>query len=210
MEKAILAQNILWVANFMFFLSLFYQAKLNFKLKSTNGLSEIFLLMYFNGYVFTLFYVFCLGLPIAYKIIVPLSALTLCVIVFQRFYYSKINNKKMLKIYFFNIFLALCLIYWARIYPEIIGITSGWIAITIWAIYQIPQAIKNFVRKSTHGLSFAWVTFIVIGNSLELVSAIILGLPAPTHYNAYRSILIYIVFALQFWFYRKENLINKN
>ena len=74
----------------------------------------------------------------------------------------------------------------------------------IWATYQIPQVVKVFLEKSVHGFSFSLVSLVAFGDAIELIVALLLGLPAPTLFNDFRGILIYVIFSLQFWYYKES------
>jgi uncharacterized protein with PQ loop repeat len=91
-----------WIAQIIFFIGILPQIVLNFNLKSTKGLSDFLLIGYFNAYIFYMFYVFCLNLPLAHKVMTPLSFFAVVILIFQRFYYSEKKDSK-LKMFFFLI-----------------------------------------------------------------------------------------------------------
>ncbi|MFA5075115.1 MAG: PQ-loop repeat-containing protein [Candidatus Babeliales bacterium] len=195
-----------WTAQILFFVGLIPQILLNYKLKSTQGLSELLLIGYLNGYIAYLYYTFCCNLPAAYKTIIPIATVAMLIMVFQRFYYVKEFDKKIYKIlliYILNFLFTISLLPFAINYKTIIGTSLGWIMAFIWATYQIPQIFKIFKEKTTFGYSFLLVSLIGVGDFVELLGALILNLPMPTILNALRGFLIYLIFCLQFWIYKK-------
>lgn len=189
-----------WTANFFFLIALFPQLYLNYRLKTTSGLSDLMLLGYFNGYIADSFYVLCLNLPLANKILVPAGLFTIILIICQRFYYGKDYKKDriLLFIYLVNATIVALLIPIAVQHRLLIGNVSGWIMMILWAIYQIPQIIKLLFERSTFGFSFWLTTLVGIGDIIEFIYGIILNLPAQTIINDVRGILIYLVFCVQF------------
>ncbi|MCF7799711.1 PQ-loop repeat-containing protein [Candidatus Babeliales bacterium] len=196
-----------WIAQILFFVGLIPQILLNYKLKSTSGLSELLLVGYLNGYIAYLYYTFCCNLPAAYKTIIPIATIAMLIMVFQRFYYVQKLDKKSYKIlffYFLNFLFAISVLPLAMNYKNIVGSFLGWIMAFIWATYQIPQIFKIFKNKTTFGYSFLLVSLIGIGDLVELTGALILNLPMPTILNALRGFLIYLIFCLQFWIFKKK------
>lgn len=195
------------MVNVFFWAALIPQVILNFKLRTTRGLSDLMLFGYFNGYITYIYYVFCFNLPIAYKIMVPLSFMTMMVILVQRFVYEQAYRRdtKLLMLYLVNGCLAILIIPHAFAHTRFIGNVTGWIEIVIWAIYQIPQVLKVRVNKSVVGLSFLLVTLIGFGDLIELLVAIVLRLPVQTIVNGFRGVFIYLVFCVQFLLYSQPN-----
>ena len=193
-----------WIAQIVFFFGLIPQIRLNFKLKSTEGLSDFLLIGYFNAYSFYLFYIFCLDLPDAHKIMIPASFCVALILIFQRFYYSKDNNFKLKLFYCLNFLVLLSFIPLAIEKPNFVGHIAGWLMMFGWAVYQIPQVIKNYSEKSVQGLSFAWLSIIAVGDFTEFSVALFLGLPSQTYLSNFRGLFIYTIFCIQFWKYSKN------
>lgn len=150
-NATLLANIFTWIAHSLFFLGILPQIVLNYRLKSTNGLSDLLLIGYFNGYVSYLYYTFCLGFPLAYKVILPMATAAVIFMVFQRFLYlDKLTqkDKSLLALYIFNFLFALSLIPLATKYPIYVGHFFGWLMMLIWATYQIPQVFKVFLDRS--------------------------------------------------------------
>lgn len=195
-----------WVINIFFWAGLLPQVILNFKLRTTRGLSDLMLFGYFNGYITYCYYVFCFNLPLAYKIMVPLSFATMLIMLVQRFVYEQAykRERKLLALYLLNALAAVLLIPHAFTHTNLVGNVTGWIEITIWSMYQIPQIFKVHVNKSVFGFSFLLVTLIGLGDLIELIVAIALQFPVQTIVNGFRGVFIYLIFCLQFWLYSQE------
>jgi len=88
-------------------------------------------------------------------------------------------------------------------HPWLVGNIAGWVGISIWAIYQIPQVIKIYSQRSVFGFSFLLASMVGFGDSLELLVSLFLGLPFQSVLNNIRGILIYLIFCVQFWLYKK-------
>ncbi|MCF7799712.1 PQ-loop repeat-containing protein [Candidatus Babeliales bacterium] len=197
----------IWVAQILFFAGLLPQIILNYKLKSTKGLSEFLLFGYLNGTITYLYYIFCCNLPFAYKAIMPMVFLAVIIMIFQRFYYSEMFFDKEYKILFFYILNILVYIFLFKFFIQyqLFGIILGWITALIWGIYQLPQVIKIFKDKTIIGFSFLLAFLVGFGNLIEFIASINLRLPLPTALNAFRGFLIFLIFCLQFWIYRNPS-----
>ena len=205
---SLLAQSIIWIAHSLFCAALLPQIWLNYKLKSTKGLSDLLLIGYLNGYISYLYYSYLLDFPLAYKVMVPFAMFLTLIIAFQRFLYASYAEKKdsyLLAFYILNIAIAIAIVPLVLRYQVVFGYFFGWSMMLIWATYQIPQVWKVFVDKSVYGFSFALVSLIAFGDLIEFIVALILGLPVPTLLNDFRGILIYIIFLFQFWHYKRGN-----
>lgn len=195
-----------WVINIAFWASLIPQMLLNFKLKTTRGLSDAMLYCYFIGYLTYVYYIFCFNLPLSYKVMGPLSFLIVLVIVGQRFLYDQAYKKDiyLLSLYLISGIAGLLLLPCSINNRCYIGNITGWFQVFIWFSYQIPQAIKVHVSKSVFGFSFLLVSLIMLGELIELLIAISLGFPVQTIVNGLRGIIMYLIFCLQFWLYSGE------
>ncbi len=205
---SLLAQSIIWIAHSLFCAALLPQIRLNYKLKSTKGLSDLLLIGYLNGYISYLYYSYLLDFPFAYKVMVPFAMFLTLIIAFQRFLYASYTVKKdkyLLAFYILNISVAIAIIPLVLQYQVEFGYFFGWAMMFIWATYQIPQVWKVFVDKSVYGFSFSLVSLVAFGDLIELIVALILGFPVPTLLNDFRGILIYIIFLFQFWHYKRGN-----
>lgn len=198
------AQYGLLIARLCYLACLLPQIWLTQKTRSGKALSELFLFGYLNGYVTYLFYIFSWNLPLAYKIITPLETLAVFILIGQHLYHDRATNHKLLHwLYLANILILVAFIPWAMQNPLQCGNIFGWLTFVLSAINQLPQVVKIFYEKSVRGFSFMFVLFGGIGAISELISSIALSLPIQTIINALRGFIIFLVFCLQFIWYRK-------
>ena len=80
---------ILLVIHIISVVSIVPQILLNYKIKSTKGLSDFFLISYFSAYAVHLCYIYCLDFPIVYKIMVPIAFFLVLILCFQRLFCFK-------------------------------------------------------------------------------------------------------------------------
>jgi hypothetical protein len=191
-----------WFINILFWAGFIPQIILNFRLKTTKGISDLMLLAFFNGYITYNYYVFCCDLPMAYKILSPISLVTVIVMLVQRFMYDK-NSKKLFMIYVANSILAMLFIPYALSKTLLVGDIMGWISAMIWFVFPVPQIVKIFMDRSVVGFSFMLVTLVGFGDILNSIIAIALQLPTQTLFNGLRGILVYLIFCLQFFLFRR-------
>jgi len=204
-----------WVMNICFWISSIPQVFLNWKLKSARGVSDLMLLGYFNGFIAFNYFVFCLDLPLSFKVFVPISFATTLIMIGQRFFYDRggRKDKHLLRFYAVNGLFACMLLPYAMNHVSLVGNIAGWLSAAIWGIYQIPQIVKNHVDKSVIGFSFALVLLIGFGDILGLVTAIGLKMPIQTVCNGFRGVFTFLVLCGQFFIYRRgsqECLTEKN
>ncbi|MFH1461571.1 MAG: PQ-loop repeat-containing protein [bacterium] len=203
--NSFLTDFIVWVVNISFVFAVMPQIYLNYKEKTTRGLSDLYLVGYFNGYAINFLYVFSLNFNLAYKVRAIAAVFAVGYMLWQRFSYdSDFLNLKIKSLYladFLLIFLAGLLIFMD---PFKGGHIAGWALVGIWTFYQLPQVIKIYKSKSVAGFSFVLVSLIGIGNTVELIMSFILKLPIQTHLIALRGIIIYLIFITQFITYGKK------
>ena len=91
-SETLFSQVLVWVLCGIYFGAIFPQIFLNYKLKSTAGLSNLMLLFFFVGYISEAYYVICLHLPIGYRFFVPLGLVA--VMVMQNYFQKNFLNAK--------------------------------------------------------------------------------------------------------------------
>jgi uncharacterized protein with PQ loop repeat len=198
-----LLQVSLWVAQFFYFACFIPQIITNFRAKSGAGVSDLLLVLYFNAYLFLLFYIYGLNLPIAYRVMVPLQTLATIVLVAQRIYYQTgTAAKKLLLLYSVNTVLFLFFIPVALRNPIAIGIPFGWASFCSGLISQAPQVVKIHYQKSVAGFSFGFVFLVAVAAAIEFAAAILAPLPLPTLFSALRGMVMMGIMSLQFVWYR--------
>ncbi|MFA6527209.1 MAG: PQ-loop repeat-containing protein [Candidatus Babeliales bacterium] len=198
-----LATYGLLIARFCYLGCLLPQIWLTQKLKIGNALSDLFLLGYLNGYLAFIFYIFCYQLPPAYKILAPIETFATLVMVGQRLYFDKTASARLTWFYIVNVLIFLAFIPWALQAPSACGNFFGWLTFAIAAVNQLPQVIKVFYAKSVRGFSFMFVVLGGVAAIAEFSASVALSLPIQTIINAFRGILIFLVFCFQFAWYRK-------
>ncbi|MCK4651210.1 PQ-loop repeat-containing protein [Candidatus Babeliales bacterium] len=206
LTQDVVANAIIWVILIISIVSIVPQIFLNYKTKSANGLSDFYLISYISGYTVQLFYVYCLDFPIVYKIMVPISFFLVAILVFQRFFCFKYKIVcYSIRLYCANFFSIFLLVILAIRFPYKIGHLAGWISFVIWTVYLLPQVYKIYSKKSVEGFSFTFVFLSVLGNLLELISILILGLPVQSILIALRGLIFFVLFCFQFWLYGKKS-----
>lgn len=191
----------MWVVLFFYVACFVPQIIKNYQLRSTQGLSQAAIFTFFVAHTYLLFYTFLNNLLLPYKIVAPLQFLGISIIVAQRFYYHGLSNKlflcgtlgAMLSAFFCMPFI------WFN--PVLMGNLAGWIAFSFFTLQPIPQIIKIYQEKSVKGFSFGFVTLIGFAASFECIIVLIKGLPVQTLMMTIRSMVVYLVFCIQFWLY---------
>ena len=206
MYREIVLQASTWFINILFWIGFIPQIRLNYRLKTAKGMSDLMLLGYFYGFVTYSYYVLCLDIPIAYKIFGPLSLLTVFVIIIQRFIYDDglKKDRALLSLYLLSTVVSILLIPYALTHKIFMGNVTGWISAIIWLIYPIPQFIKIVREKSVMGFSFSLVTLVGLGDGFQGVIGILFNLPAQTTFNGVRGFCLYSVYCLMFWLYSQK------
>jgi uncharacterized protein with PQ loop repeat len=199
------ASSALWATNTLYVVSLIPQIRLNYKLKTTQGLSPTMIWCLLIGYVLHLYYIFCFDLPLSYKVTVPFAIVGSMTLWFQRLYYDK-NLSASYLAYLCSVssfFIIVSTIIFTYYNCFGVGVYVGWLATIIWSLYFFPQIISIFTRRSTQGFSFSFISLMAFGTTIELISAIILKLPLPTSLGPVRGIVAYIIFCVAFYLYKK-------
>ncbi len=205
LTQNMIANAALWIVHIIAVVGILPQIILNYKVKSTSGLSNIYILIYLFGSVIELFYVFCLDLPIAYKIMGPISLLLVLTLTLQCFIYNEYKFvRRSMRLYCANFFIIFLLIVLAINFPYQIGHVAGWIALVIWTIYQLPQVYKIYSKKSVEGFSFVTILFGGFQNLLGLIAILALGVPLQSVFAALRGLIFFAVFCFMFWIYGKK------
>jgi len=190
-----------WFIQGIFWVGLVPQVIKNFNQKSVNGLSSLMLFGYFNGYLATTYYSYCLDLPLAYKVITPLSLATVSIMLGQHFFYDGKFNSMIY--YLISILIAISFIPIAIKHTNFVGNLFGWTSMTIWMTYQIPQVAKIYSTRSVVGFSFFLILVNGLGNLSEVVLSSLLGLPIQSVLSGIRGMMISSIFMMQFFLYSK-------
>lgn len=197
-RSGLLISNILYLACF------FPQIFTNFRQKSGTGVSELLLIGYLNAYLFLMFYIFCIDLPLIYRVIGPMELAATGVLILQRLYYDDGPLvKKLWVMYAVNIVIFIPFIPFALKHPYLVGAMCGWVYFAFAMVNQLPQVVKIHKEKSVTGFSFLFVLLTGLAAILETIAAFLASLPAQTTFNAFRGVLLFLLFCWQFKMYKE-------
>ncbi|QQR49613.1 PQ-loop repeat-containing protein [bacterium] len=194
-----------WVSLLSYAVSFLPQIIKNYRLKTTAGLSDAYLLSFLIAYITCVYYVFHCNLMMAYKVFVPLELAGVCFILCQRLWYEGLAaHKRFFAFVAFYVVLGVVSFPLGLWWPLEFGTVCGWIAAIFFSTNQIPQVLKMYRQKSVHGFSFVFVSIVGFGTILEMIVSFAKPLPVPTQFMAIRGLFFYILFCLQFYLYRKR------
>jgi len=198
-------QILMWASLTFYWVCFFPQIKTNYKIKSGKGISELMLLGYLNAYLFLMFYIFCMDMPFAYKLMCPLHALSTGVLVLQRLYYDKSPHAlRWWILYGVNVAVFTLVIPYAFQNPLTVGVAFGWCNLMLSIVNQLPQVFKVHKEKSVVGFSFLFILFTGLAALIETIVAYTVGLPPQTFLNAIRGVTLAAIMGVQFVMYNKE------
>ena len=193
---------LMWVALIGYFVCLVPQIMTNFKFKSGTAISEFMLLGYLNAYLFLMFYIFGVKLPLAYRIMVPAALIATIILIVQRLYYDSTASRRLYVLYLGNILFFIICIPYALKNPVGVGFLFGWFNLGFSIINQVPQIVKIYCTKSVMGFSFMFVVLNGVAAMCETIAAFAVPLPLPTCVSAVRALVIVGIFCWQFHLYR--------
>ena len=193
----------MWVAQLFYFICFVPQIITNFRVKSGTGVSDLLLAFYFNAYLFLLYYIFGLNLPVAYQIMVPFQTLATITLIVQRIYYAEgQESKRLLRLYLINTAVFVAILPLALHNPLSIAEPFGWLSFFAAFASQAPQVVKIHRQKTVAGFSFGFVFFLGLAAFIELTTAVAAQLPAQTLCGALRGLVMAGIMSLQFVRYR--------
>ena len=188
-----------WVSQVAYTLCFLPQIVTNYRVKSGSGMSELFLIAYLNLHAVTLFYVFLLNLPFAYKMCVPLQVSLILVMIIQRIWYDREQLAKRLSlVYLSNLAILVAFIPYAIDHPMLIGHVGGWGNVVLGLLSQVPQAFKIWRERSVAGFDKSFVYILLFAGLFEFCGAVIGGLPLQTRISSFRVMLFGALFLWQF------------
>jgi hypothetical protein len=207
LSSDVLATILVSTALSMLAISLFFQVFHNFKIKTTKGFGDLFILGLLNMQACYIGFTFARNLPLIYKIINPLYGLLILILIIQRFMYlGQYENNRILPIYVFNVLCATGVVLYAIKYNVVLGNMLGWIPIFIALINEMGQGARVHFAKSVVGLNPYFVLGTIAAYVCELIAVIVLKLPTQVMCTDIKSILVYSFFFLQFLMYRKRDV----
>ena len=163
------------------------------------------LLGYLNAYLFMLYYIFCMRLPFAYRLMVPIHAFACLILVLQRLYYDKTPQaKRFWMLYALNIAFFLVFLPVAFKDPLWLGGIFGWCTFGLSVVNLLPQIFKIYREKSVSGFSLGFILFTGFAAALEATGGFLANLPMQTSVNAVRGLILALILGLQYWIYRNN------
>lgn len=193
----------MWAAQLFYVLCYIPQIFKNFQCKSGRGISDLMLLGYYWCLVAVLYYVFLCDLPLAYRLLPPVQFAAVIVLILQRLLYEPFaQTKKFWLLYGGSACISLAFMPIALTNVLWFGWLAGWAMFIIACVYQLPQIIKIFRKKSVDGFSIYFVLFLLIASFVELVTSVLLGLPIQTLFTALRGVIVCLIWLGQFWLYK--------
>lgn len=199
---------VIWVPLTLYSLAIIPQIIKNYRLQSTLGLSIPMVFARFFGELSYILYIYLLGLPLVYRVMIPMYTANIGIILLQAMYYAPTRRYRFTVISLMLFALA-CFMFGgilSRLFPTQVGKYAGWIAVSILSCAQIPQAYKNYRRESVHGFSLGYTLLMGAGSFIELLYVIYLQLPLQTLSNCIRSLLFYTVYWYQFARYMHDGV----
>jgi len=197
-------EHITVLYSIIFSAALLPQIIMNYLNKSAKGVSRSMVFLAVASNNLYMIYAFFMGLPLLDKVSLPFRLLMLMIVMLQGFYSetdTDVRNQIMTSYVLWFVF-VFSLFGLGHFYPYRVGNFAGWFCMGIRFVYQIPQVMKNYQRKSVAGLSFAYLSLNGLGSSLELVAAMLLGMPTQSWLGAIRGLVMYGIFCGQFVLYK--------
>lgn len=184
------------------------QLWLNFKRRDTEGLSYWMHGLLFMGYCADLMYGFGEHMQWQYRAVTIVGLLSLCIEHIQIGRYGLHSRAEKWNYVGISLLVLVMLCYALYSLIDVRHRMSfynamGMISNVCWFLWVLPQIIKNYVRKSTEGLSLAFVLISVLLSACDLVSAYSLNWSWPSLLGAPLTLIKKTVLLLQYYIYRK-------
>jgi len=195
-----LAEYCAWVPMILFCAAPLAQIYLNWVKRSTKSISQWTIFLGLAGLLCSLLYDYFMWLPLAYRMMHPPILMVWATLALQEFWYSgrTFVRSSLMYAYALLFVAASAALFWGQYYPLQIGVATGWLFTFLYAVFQIPQIIKNQQERSVHGLSFWYVSMMGCASAADLGIAYWRLLPLPSVLNAVRGLLVYAIFVYQF------------
>ena len=150
-----LAELLLWGPCILNVLGMRSQIIHNYELRSTHGISYIMLGFFHFASLSLCTYIYLIDLPFALKVMVPIEVVTITIMVAQEMWYAPTLLFRAQVLALHGALVALSALAWlvGLYYPVFIGNMAGWAATIALAGVQLPQILRTWQRKSTHGFS---------------------------------------------------------
>lgn len=199
------------LSSFIYLFWLLPQVWYNFKRQNMEGLSLWMHELLCLGYLADLLYGLGLHMPWQYRMVTLVGLLSLSIQHWQFWRYGFQNPQEK---YLYGVFTGinlLALLYallslnffiLTRTHIDWIGMVSN----ACWLIYLLPQLLKNYVNRSTAGLSYFFVGISLFLNIADLISALTLGWDYPSKVGTILGLTEKIALILQVVLYAKASM----
>ncbi|MCX7125564.1 MAG: PQ-loop repeat-containing protein [Gammaproteobacteria bacterium] len=212
MNAHMLGEITLSISTVVYFIWFLPQIWLNFKRKSTKGLSLWMHGLLLLGYCADLLYGFGREMQWQYRMVTITGLFFLLIQHYQFWRYSLNDNKRTRKATHINFILlssmVLILLFYAvfnftvdhhsKQYYDI----AGFISDICWMTYLFPQIIKNYLAKSVVGLSVGFVVIDIILSCLDMTSTFALHWDWPSVVSAFITLFKKGILVSQIVYYR--------
>lgn len=200
-----IAEHFAWVPMVLFCAAPIAQVYLNWVKQSTKSMSQWTVFLCLSGLLCSLLYDYFMWLPLAYRLMHPLILLAWTTLALQEFWYSGRSFVRSSLLYAYGfLFIAVSFaLFWGQYYPVEVGCLTGWLFTVLYAIFQVPQIVKNQTMRSVEGLSFWYISMMGCASFADLVLAYWRLLPLPSVLNAVRGLLVYAIFIYQFNYFKR-------
>lgn len=194
---------------FVYFIWFLPQIRVNFKRRSTEGLSMFMHGLLCIGYIADLMYGFGRHMPWQYRMVTCSGLASLAVQHYQFGRFGLHKNTEKISYIFISVaclillgyaFYNLDLTRRSKNFYDIAGVISN----ASWFCYVIPQIIKNYKNKSVEGLSLSFVLFSIILSVCDAVSAWTLGWDYPSKIGAPLTLIKKSVLLMQMKYYKNK------
>lgn len=183
------------------------QLWMNYKRKSTEGLSLWMHGLLFLGYSADLLYGFGRHMQWQYRLVTIVGLIFLFLQHIQFACYSdhtksEKNNFTVLTLLIIAVFFYAVLNFvWLHHDKRYYDI-AGFISVLCWMTYFFPQIIKNFYQKSTKGLSMGFVVISIVLSFLDITSTFALHWDWPSILSECITLLKKSILVFQIFYYR--------
>lgn len=201
-----LAELLLWGPCILNILGMRSQIVHNYELRSTHGVSYVMMGLFHFASLSLCTYVYLMDLPFALKVMLPIEVVVVTIMVAQEMWYAPTLLFRAQVLVLHGCLFAVSAFGWIMglYYPYFIGNATGWVAAFMLAGVQLPQIVRAWQRKSTHGLSVGILVYGTLSPLLILWCCHELALPLQSWVNASRALLYRIIQWSQVLVYRRD------
>ncbi|MGD1997878.1 MAG: PQ-loop domain-containing transporter [Candidatus Dependentiae bacterium] len=201
-----LAELLLWGPCVLNILGVWSQIKHNYELRSTHGISYLMLGIFHFAALCLCMYIYLMDLPFALKVMVPIEVLAITVMVGQEMWYAPTLLFRAQVMVLHGGIVALITLLWLLgfSYSFIVGNVAGWAATAALALVQLPQIVRTWRCKSTHGFSTGILVYGTLSPLLILWCCYQLTMPLQSWVNASRALVYRVIQWCQFLVYPRD------